>query len=153
MTGDRGPPAAEAAIPVWTVDPGAGRADIPVLCARLADLLRPYRPRGVVVVCDLTRVAVPSAVTVELLARLRLTARRSGGDIRVRGAHPHLLRLLALTGLGDAIPIEGVAIEGVPIEAVPTEYGRSAGEPHGQAEQREQPLDVEEVGDPADPVA
>lgn len=142
MGGDRGAPAAVATL-VWTVEPGAGRADIPVLCARLADLLRPYRQRGAVVVCDLTRVAAPSAATVELLARLRLTARRFGGDIRVRGAHPHLLRLLALTGLG----------EGIPSERVPSEDGGSAGEPYGQAEQREQPLDVQEVGDPADPVA
>lgn len=138
MRGERGPPATGAAIPVWTVDPGAGRADIPVLCARLADLLRPYRRRGAVVVCDLTRVAAPSAATVELLARLRLTARRFGGDIRVRGAHPDLVRLLALTGLREVIPVED---------------GGSAGEPHRQAEQRKQPLDIEEVGDPADPVA
>lgn len=122
---------------VWAIDPTIGRADIPVLCARLADLLRPYGHEGAVVVCDVGGIAEPSAVTVEALARLRLTARRLGADIHVRGAHVRLCQLLAFTGLGGIIPIDG----------------GSALEPHGQAEQREQPLDVEEVGDPADPAA
>lgn len=135
MRGDHTGPAGVA--PVWVIDPAAGRADIPMLCARLADLLRPYGQRGGVVVCDVSRVAEPSAVTVETLARLRLTALRFGADIRVRGAPLRLSQLLALTGLSEIIPIgDG-----------------SAGEPHREAEQREQPLHVEEVGDPADPVA
>lgn len=120
---------------VWVIDPAIGRADIPVLCARLADLVRPYGREGAVVVCDVGGIAEPSAVTVEALARLRLTARRLGADIRVRGAHVRLRQLLAFTGLGEIIPIDG----------------GSALEPHRQPEQREQPLDVEEVGDPTDP--
>jgi anti-anti-sigma regulatory factor len=114
-----------------------GRADIPVLCARLADLLRSYDRSGAVVVCDVAGIVEPSAVTVEALARLRLTARRLGADILVRGAHARLRQLLALTGLGEAIPLDG----------------GSDLEPHRQAEQREQPLDVEEVADPADPAS
>lgn len=120
---------------VWVIDPPIGRADIPVLCARLADLLRRYGPDGAVVVCDVGGIVEPSAITVEALARLRLTAQRLGADIRVRGAHIRLRQLLALTGLCEVIPIDG----------------DSALEPHRQAEQREQPLDVEEVGDSADP--
>lgn len=122
---------------VWVIDPAIGRADIPVLCARLADLLRPCGRDGTVVVCDVGGIAEPSAVTVEALARLRLTAWRLNADIRVRGAHVRLRQLLTLTGLDDIIPTDG----------------GSALEPHRQAEQREQPLDVEEVCDPADPVA
>jgi hypothetical protein len=122
---------------VWVIDPAIGRADIPVLCARLADLLRPYGREGAVVICDVGGIIEPTGVTVDALARLRLTARRLGADIRLRGAHVRLRQLLAFTGLGEIIPIES----------------SSALEPHRQAEQREQPLDVEEVRDPADPAA
>lgn len=135
MRGGHRPPAGAA--PVWVVDPAAGRGDIPMLCAQLADLLRPYRRRGAEVICDVSRIAEPTMVTVETLARLRLTARRFGAGIRVRGAHPRLSQLLALAGLSATIPVED----------------GSAGEPHREAEQRKQPLDVQEVGDPPDPVA
>ena len=87
------------------------------------------------VVCDVSGVAEPSLVVVEALALLRLVARRLGYDLRVRGAHPRLRELMVLTGLAEVIAIDG----------------DSAGEAHGQPEQREEPLDVEEVGDRADP--
>jgi hypothetical protein len=136
MGSGRGRPGAAAT--VWIIDPAIGRADIPTLCARLAELLRSYGPeRAVVVVCDVGGIVEPSAVTVEVLARLRLTALRLGADIRVRGADVRLRQLLAFTGLGEVVPTEG----------------GSALEPHRETEQREQPLDVEEVGDPADPAA
>ena len=67
----------------------------------------------------------------EALARVELTARRLGGDIRLRGASVELLELLALCGL----PIELVL------------------EAEGQAEQREEARRIEEEGDPTDPVA
>jgi anti-anti-sigma regulatory factor len=121
----------------WVIDPAIGRGDIPALCARLADRLRPSRRQDVVVVVDASGIAEPSAVTVEAIARLRLTARRFGADIRVRGAHVRLRQLLAFTGLGEVIPVDG----------------DSAFDSHWEAEQRKQPLDVEEVGDCADPVA
>lgn len=126
---------------VLVIDPTIGRADIPVLCERLTDRLTWYGREGAVVVCEVSGIAEPSAITVETLARLRLTARRLGADIRVRGAHARLRQLLAFVGLDGIVPIDG----GIPID------GGSALEPHRQAEQREQPLDVEEVGDPADP--
>jgi anti-anti-sigma regulatory factor len=94
-----------------------------------------HRGRVGVVVCDLSGVAEPSLAMVEVLARLRLIARRLGYDLRIRGAQPRLRELLVLTGLADIVPIDG----------------DSAGEPHGHPEQWEQPLDVEEVGDRADP--
>jgi hypothetical protein len=124
-----------AAPAVLVIDPVIVRADIPVLCQRLADLLRSHPGEAALVVCDAGRITEPSAVTVEALARLRLAARQLGTDIRVRDAHVRLRQLLAFTGLGEAIPIEG----------------RSVLVPHGQAEEREQPFHVEEVGDPADP--
>jgi hypothetical protein len=98
------------------------RADVPVLCAGLAELLR-GRPGGVVV-CDVAAVARADVVTVEALARLRLTARRHGWDLVVGGAGADLLRLLRLVGLTDVLP-----------------------QVRREPEQREQAGGVEEVGD------
>jgi ABC-type transporter Mla MlaB component len=97
----------------------AGRADIADLCSDLADRLRGRS--GDVVVCDVTGVTEPDVVTVETLARLRLTARRHGARLVVTGAGPHLRDLVQLLGLEGALPDLG-----------------------GQPEEREQPGGVEE---------
>jgi anti-anti-sigma regulatory factor len=81
------------------------RADIPVLCADLAELVRGRG--GGVVVCDVAGVAHPDVVTVEALARLRLTARRHGWNLVVTGAGPDLLELVRLLGLTEALPQAG----------------------------------------------
>ncbi|WP_433500798.1 STAS domain-containing protein [Sphaerimonospora sp. CA-214678] len=78
------------------------RADIPGLCAGLAELLRGRG--GGVVVCDVAGVARPGVATVEALARLRLTARRHGWTLVVTGAGPDLLELVRLLGLTDGLP-------------------------------------------------
>ncbi|WP_175543583.1 STAS domain-containing protein [Micromonospora pattaloongensis] len=124
----------DPAPPVLVIGAAIGRADIPALCARLAELVVPLPAQGAVVVCDVSAVVEPSAVILDVLARLRLTARRLGADIRVHAAHANLCQLLALTGLGAVTPLG------------------SALQPHWQAEEREQPLDVEEGGDRADPL-
>jgi hypothetical protein len=41
--------------------------------------------------------------TVDALARLRLLARRSGFELRVRAVRPELGELIDLTGLGDLV--------------------------------------------------
>jgi hypothetical protein len=110
----------------FAVGAAVTRADIPGLCAGLASLLRGRG--GGVVTCDVTAVARPDLVTVEALARLRLTARRHGWRLVVGGAGPDLLGLVRLLGLADAL----------------LEVGR-------QPEQREQPGGVEEVVDGRDP--
>jgi anti-anti-sigma regulatory factor len=104
------------------------RADIPALCADLADRLRANT--GDVVVCDLTAVTAPDLVTVEALARLRLTARRHGRAFTIRGCNPNLGGLIGLLGLGEAL----------------SEAGR-------EPEQRKQAGGVEEVVDGRDPPA
>jgi ABC-type transporter Mla MlaB component len=104
------------------------RLDIPVLCADLAEVLRDGDGDGDVVVCDVAGVARPDAVTVEALARLRVTARRHGWRLVVSGARPDLLQLVRLFGLTDALP----------------QVGR-------QPEQREQAGGVEEAVDGRDP--
>ncbi|WP_238006816.1 STAS domain-containing protein [Dactylosporangium sp. AC04546] len=100
------------------------RADIGGLCAGLAERLRGL-PAGTVV-CDVAGVARPDVVTVEALARLRLTARRHGWRLVVAGAGPALVEVAGLLGLVEVV---------------------------GEAEQREQPGRVEEVVDTGDPPA
>ena len=102
------------------------RADIPALCAGLAELLRGRA--GGVVTCDVAGLAGPDVVAVEALARLRMTARRHGWRLVVSGAGPELAELVRLLGLADALPEVG-----------------------GEAEQREQPVGVQEAVDRGDP--
>jgi hypothetical protein len=59
------------------------------------------------------RGAAPDAVTVDVLARLQLGARRCGCRIALHGAPPELLALLAFMGLADVLPEEG-EVSGVP---------------------------------------
>jgi anti-anti-sigma regulatory factor len=81
------------------------RADIPVLCAGLAEILRGRD--GGVVVCDVADVIRPDVVTVEALARLRVTARRHGWRLVVSGAGPDLRQLVSLFGLTGALDQAG----------------------------------------------
>ncbi|HEV7897822.1 MAG TPA: STAS domain-containing protein [Planosporangium sp.] len=117
----------------WAIGPVVGRADIPGLCERLTVLLR--NTRAAVVTCDVGAITHPDIATIEVLARLRLTARRLGCDLRVHGANHRLTELLAVTGLDDVL-------------------GHSSGsvaEPRRQPEQGKQVLGIEEGVHPADP--
>jgi hypothetical protein len=133
---------------VLVLDPTIGRADIGSLCARFAELVRGRAVGAGVVVCDVSAVIEASGVVVEALARLRLTARRLGADLRVHGAQPELRGLLAFTGLAGAVLGDASALDPAPALGA-----ASAVQRQGQAEEREDPLDIEEVGDAADPVA
>ncbi|MER6913791.1 STAS domain-containing protein [Streptomyces sp. NPDC000594] len=75
-----------------------GLADVPGLCARLSAL---YGGGARSVVCDLGAVERADLAVVEALARLRLTARRAGREVRVVNAGSGIRELLALTGLGS----------------------------------------------------
>jgi hypothetical protein len=110
----------------FAVAPTVTRADIPAICADLAGRLRGRS--GGVVVCDVAEVVRPDVVTVEALARLRLTARRYGWALFVHGAGPGLLELVGLLGLDDVLPQSG-----------------------REPEEREQAGGVEEVVDGRDP--
>jgi ABC-type transporter Mla MlaB component len=76
----------------------------------------------------------PDAVTIDVLARVQLTARRQGRRIELVGACAELRELLAFAGLGDVLPL--AAASGV--------------KPRGQPEEREQSLGVQEEADPGD---
>ena len=86
------------------------------------------------VTCEVGGLVQPDVTAVGALARLQLTARRSGRAIRLRNARVELCDLLALTGLRDELPVcPGLLAQ-----------------PHRQSEQREQ-LRIDEEVDPADP--
>lgn len=115
------------------------RADIPPLCERLRRLLCDAGTDPVTV--DVGECSTADLVTVEALARLRLTARRLGRRIRLGHADADLRRLLAWTGLDGEVR-----------DATGPEPARSAGiEPRGQPEQRKQSGGVQERDDPGDP--
>lgn len=109
------------------------RADVPRLNGCVRSLLEEDRPDRVVY--DVGALVDPDAVTVDALARLRLTARRLRCEVRLRNASPRLCELLALAGLSDVLP------------CCP---GSGLG---GQPEQREQVGRVQEGVDPGDATA
>ncbi|BCB83642.1 STAS domain-containing protein [Phytohabitans suffuscus] len=118
--------------PVFVVGPSARRADVPVLSARLAAIVRDT-PADVVI-CDVRAITSPDAGTVDVLARLQLIARRLGYGIRLYGADPRLRALLLLTGLDEVLPVLSVDL---------VQVGR-------EPEEREDPADVQERVDPGD---
>ena len=135
---DESPPtplAAEASTP--EIDLGRSgridRADIPGLCER-AEAVMTNQAQGQLV-CDVGAIVAPDAVTVDALARLQLTARRLGCQLRVEHASAELRGLLAFMGLSGVVPFD----EGSGLEA-----GR-------QTEEREQIGRVEEERDSGDP--
>ncbi|WP_282700883.1 STAS domain-containing protein [Streptomyces sp. CC219B] len=99
------------------------RGEVTGWCDDLRELLE--SSGAGVVVCDVGGLGPPGLGTVDLLARLQLTARRSGARIRLREPDPALPALLDLIGLRF--------------------------EMEGQPEQREPPLGVEEEMEPGEP--
>jgi len=77
------------------------RAEIPWLCVRLQVLAASVAADRLV--CDVGAIDEPDAVTVDALARLQLTARRSGREIGIRHASRELEELLDFTGLAEVI--------------------------------------------------
>ncbi len=110
------------------------RGDLPAACERLQALIAARDAD--VVVCDVDGV-VADLVAVEVLARLRLTAKRLGCGLRLRGSSRGLEQLLAFCGLCDVLPLEG-ELGGI----------RWHG---GQAEKREPARRVEEGVEARDP--
>jgi ABC-type transporter Mla MlaB component len=117
------------------IDGPIARADVRRLCDRVRVLLEGTDAE--LVLCDVEALSDPDLGTVDALARLQLTARRLGRRIRLRGACGELQDLLALSGLGDVVPVAA----GLPVE------------PRGQPEQGEPSGGVEEERDPRDPIA
>ncbi|MEE4590583.1 STAS domain-containing protein [Streptomyces sp. DSM 41524] len=113
------------------------RAEVARLCERLTALARRAGPGPVTV--DVGGVGRPDLTVVEALARLRLTAGRLGRGIQLRNARGELRRLLAWTGLDEAL-------------TAPAALDHALGpEPGGEAEQREEARGVQEGVEPGDP--
>lgn len=85
---------------VLTIRPPLARADLPGLYARACGVLD---GADGLVVCEVGGVGADT-VALQALARLQLAARRGGCRIRLRGAPPELLALIALAGLDDVLP-------------------------------------------------
>lgn len=124
-------PHAEPSTVVLLIGSSIARADIPYLCEHVHTLLE--SGEADLVVCDVSAVVEPDAVTVEVLARLRLTACRLAREVRLRHASHDLRRLLDLMGLGEVLP--------------PSPGLRLL----RQAEERKEARGVEERVDPGDP--
>jgi ABC-type transporter Mla MlaB component len=75
------------------------RHDVSRLCERVHDVLA--AGDADLVVCDVGGVVGADAVTVDLLARLQLAARRLGMAVRLRRASNELQDLLVFFGLRD----------------------------------------------------
>jgi STAS domain len=121
---------------VWVVESGVDAARIAGHCERFAAFAATGTDREVIV-CDVGAIIHPDLAALSLLARLQLIARRHGRGIQLYRAQHRLIELILFAGLGGVLPLyRGLALE-----------------LHGQAEQGEEPLDIEEVVDPLDPPA
>lgn len=117
---------------VFVVNGRIDRADAPTLCEHLSTVLEGRDAN--LVVCDVGALVNPDIGTVDVLARLALTARRLGCQLRLRHPSRRLTDLVALVGLCSS---------GRPAGKLPLEL-------EGQPEQREHARGVEERGEPGD---
>lgn len=107
-------------------------SDISVLCRRVSTLL--HRTHADLVACDVGKLVHPDLAAIDALARLQLTARREGAEIRLLNADDRLRELLDLAGLCDVVALGAE----LPLEA------------RGKPEEREQAGGAEEEGDSGD---
>jgi ABC-type transporter Mla MlaB component len=112
----------EASVGVLGIAHPIAEGDVPRLCERLRVLLSSGDVE--VVVCDVRALAA-DAVTVDALARLQLTARRHGRQIKLHRASRELEELLSFAGLAEIV-------------------GLGLLRPKRLIEEREQPRGVEE---------
>jgi ABC-type transporter Mla MlaB component len=112
------------------------RDDIPALCERVHVLVECCDADPVL--CDVGGLDDPDALTIDALARLQLTALRSGRRLGFRDACGELRELVEFLGLGNVLPCAAPCADA------------SGLEPSGEPEQREQTPGVEEETDPRD---
>jgi hypothetical protein len=111
------------------------RADMPAACDGLRKLVGARDAD--LVVCDVDGIEA-DLMSVEVLARLRLTAQRLGCRLVLRSASPELEQLLEFCGLRDVLP--SVRLDRLALR-------RDGGQP----EEGKQPLGVEEGVEARDP--
>ena len=120
----------EGARPIGALRCGTDAGGVDGWCDRVRVVLT--MSGASVVVCDVSDVGGSAADVVDAIARLQLTARRCGGEIRLHGSSPALAALLRAVGLSGVL---GLAPSG--------------GEPVVGAEEGEQAL-VDEGVEPGD---
>ncbi|MGH2382461.1 MAG: STAS domain-containing protein [Candidatus Limnocylindria bacterium] len=89
------------AIRVVEIGAPTAAAELSSLRASLATLLEPSD--ATVLVCDVGGMTHLDAALLDALARLQLTARRLGSEVRLRNASDELHGLLALAGMCDIV--------------------------------------------------
>lgn len=110
-------------------------------------------PSDPLLTCDVGALTTPDLAVVDALARLRRAAARYGVRVVLTNASGPLRELLAFTGLAGVLPVE----PGPPVRpALPTQPGLPVEpglpvQPGREAEEREEHVGVEEVGEPDDP--
>lgn len=137
MADRQGSPATPSARPpptsiVLVISAQVANDEVVALCERVRGLLE--RTESDLVICDVGALDDPDAATIDLVARLQLTARRLGRQVRLLDACGELQDLIELTGLSEFLTFH------LPLE------------PRGEAEQREPPSGVEEEADSADAI-
>ena len=90
---------------MFVVEGPIDRADVADLCECVRMLLASSNAE--LVVCDVGALTRPDAAAIDALARMQLTARRLGSQIRLRNACDTLQDLLALVGLSEVVPLSG----------------------------------------------
>ncbi|MEV0536556.1 STAS domain-containing protein [Kitasatospora sp. NPDC050463] len=90
---------------------------------------------GPALTCDLGALTAPDLAVVDALARLRLAAGRHGVRVVLKNASGPMRELLAFSGLAGVLPVDGTL--GV--------------QPGREAEEREEGVGVQEVGESGDP--
>lgn len=81
-------------------------------CAGLSPV-RPERTGHQLLHVDATELD-PDVITLDMLARVALQARRCGYQLVLRGVSPELAELIDLAGLGDALPVDGLRPGSIP---------------------------------------
>ena len=137
---------------MWVVEPGIDQAGIAAACERFASFALSLAA-GAVIICDVGAIAQPDPATLSLLARMQLTARRHGHGMQLHRAQRRLIELILFAGLNSVLPLYDRAGEAGAAAGRrgPPQGGGSALERGREAEQREEPVHVEEVVDPLDP--
>ncbi|MFE7638030.1 hypothetical protein ACFU7Z_28705 [Kitasatospora sp. NPDC057518] len=127
-------------------------------------------PYDAVLTCDLGALTAPDLALVDALARLRLAAARHRVGVVLLNASGPLRELLVFSGLAALFPGPDGPLADDPLNGTPLDDDPLADDPLGddplddaalvellgrqpgrEAEEREERLGVQEVGDPGDP--
>jgi ABC-type transporter Mla MlaB component len=99
---------AEHKVAVLAVGEVHDSGDVSAACRAAVALLN--RTGARILECDAAGITRPDLLTVELLARLKLTSVRSGRIFRVRNAPTRLVKLLHFAGLEEVLDVKAAQV-------------------------------------------